>query len=756
MAKQGTAKREAVRIEGASRTAAAPPYRASTMSHRTPSKPIALRLLAAAALVVWMGAGIAPGTAARASAATQPDPTPSPSTVAPSDPAIGAPTIQAPAAGTVVTSAATTVSGSKAAGSGVQIQNGSGVVLCIVDPSPSTSFSCSATIGAGASVVVQAIATDANGADAGARSSVTVSSVPPPSIQSGGSAPGNGLVRGSGIPGATITATATSGESCSSQADTSGAWACLLAGGAKDGVYSLTATQVAAYAPATRSDTSAPARLVLDRTAPIPPTLSSPVNGSALPEANVRFAGAGEDGATVTVFAGSASVCQAIVSNGEWSCVAARLPSGAVRIVAIQRDTANNTSSGSGAVDLTVGNATPGPTPTPGQASPAPGDDPGTPAPTETPAAPAPAVPPPGSPPNPTSPSPDASPWNGDAWDAATPFTTPRAPLFSSGSVSEWAGTLILAALAIVGIALVSQVAAGAGTVSPARSMESAAARSRQRGTRFVVTGRNRRDLPARDRAAIPSPSTVTTVVAALVAVAGMLILSRPVDGTPAYARLLFASVTATFLVALVSVAVPAVAARIFGAGRIHTTVDPRGFVLIAVTAAASRILGLEPPLLFALVLTASTSLAVRRVTEGRVAATRIVALTVLGGASWLVGSVATAGGFGAVGGFASSLVTETLNLTTAAALGSAAIMMIPIGASAGRSLWAASRPAWFGIGFVVVTIELVLLGSRAPGMPGVVAAVGSALAVTGIALSASVWIWRRYVIPGLAADDAD
>jgi hypothetical protein len=269
-------------------------------------------------------------------------------------------------------------------------------------------------------------------------------------------------------------------------------------------------------------------------------------------------------------------------------------------------------------------------------------------------------------------------------------------------------------------------------------------------GQRFIVTGRNRSDVP-HGRRAIPSASSVSTVIAALVGVAGLLILSKPVDGTPAYARLLFASVTATFVVALVSVSVPAIASRLLGSGRLHTTVDPRGFVIIAAAAAVSRILGLEPPLLFALVLTASTSMAVRRATEGRVAVTRILALAALGGLSWTLGTVLPAD---APIRFASGLLTETLNLVTAAALGSAALMMLPFGASAGRSLWAASRPAWFAIGFVVLTMELVLLGSGSPTVMATVTAIGSTLAVGCIALSGSVWIWRRYVTPILEDDE--
>ncbi|PSL36415.1 hypothetical protein CLV49_0004 [Labedella gwakjiensis] len=751
MAEQGTAKREAVRIEGASWAAGSRSGRASipAASRRLPPFLSSLRILAA---VVLIAAGISVvslgGGAAVANAATDPGPTPSPSTIAPDEPEIGAPTFTAPTDGAVITSASTTVSGSKTAGSGVQIQNGAGDVLCVVDASPATSFSCSVTLGYGA-VTIQAIATDADGSGADARVTISVTSVPPPTIASGGSTPGNGLVRGTGIPGATITVTASSGETCTSKADTSGAWACLLTGGAADGAYRITATQVASFAPSARSDASAARQLVLDRTAPSPPTLSSPTGGSSLAETDARFEGTGENGATVTVFAGSSSVCQAIVSGGVWSCVAARLPGGDLRIVAIQRDIANNTSSGSSAVDIVVGGTTPSPSATPTPSIPSPSDQPAeTPAPTEVQPTPVPAQPTPDTPSSPSAPSPEASPWGGDAWDAATPFTTPRAPLFSSGSVSGWVGTFLLAALVLAGIALSTQLVTGAGAGSGAGP-------TRTPGTGYLLpsrtprfTGRNRRSVTDDERVG-PVPSSVTTVVAALIAVAGLLILSKPVDGTPAYARLLFASVTATFLVALVSVAAPAVVARLLGAGRIHTTVDPRGFAIIAVSVATSRILGLEPPLLFALVLTASTALVVRRATEGRVAAARILALAGLGGASWALGSVLSLDG-----GFASSLVTETLNLVTAAALGSAALMMIPVGASAGQSLWAASRPAWFGIGFVVVTVELVQLGSRTPEMTSSITSGGTAVAVAVIAVSASLWIWRRHVAPILEDED--
>lgn len=735
MAEQGTAEREAVRIEGASSATWSPARRASGTAR------ILRALSIGALLLVLSGAG-----ATAAQATTQPDP--NPSTESPTAPDIDDPEITSPIGGSVVTSTSTIVTGTKSAGSGVQIQNGAGDVFCVIDPSTSTSFSCRVVLGAGASITIRAIATDAEGADAGGRDTVTVTSVPPPVITSRGSTPGNGLVRGTGIAGATVTVAASSGDSCASIADSSGAWACLLGGRAPDGEYTTTATQVAGFAPGSPSDASAPSRLVLDRTVPSPPVVTSPVGGSSLPETDVRFAGTGEDGATVTVFAGSASVCQAIVADGAWSCVAARLASGDVRVVAIQRDTADNTSAGSAAIALVIEGATATPTPTP--TAPTPSDDPSaTPSPVETEETPAPATPSPESSPEPSTPSPESNPLDGDTWDAATPFTTPRAPLFSSGSAIEWARTIALAALGVLGIALATQVAAGRSATSPSGA---AAAPGRPAPTsRLGLTGRNRRDVVTAPRV-VPAPSSAATVVSALVAVAALLILSKPVDGTPAYARLLFASVTATFVVALVSVAVPAVAARLLGAGRVHVTVDPRGFLVIAATAAVSRLIGLEPPLLFALVLTASTALAVRRVTEGRVAAVRILALAALGGLSWAVGSAIPS--VGSVG-FASSLVTETLNLLTAASLGSAALMLIPVGASAGRSLWAASRSAWIAVGLVVVTVELVLLGSRTPEMTAAVTGAGAVLAVACIALSASVWIWRRHVAPILAEEDA-
>ena len=736
MAKQGTAKREAVRIEGAS-SAATPRL------GRAASRGRVLPILALAAVLLWsVGAG---GVAA--SAAPQPAPSPAPTTIEPDEPPITAPVFTAPAAGSVVTAATTTVRGTKTAGAGVQLQSASGAVLCIVDPSPATDFSCDVVLGAGAAVTVRAIATDASGADAGERASLTVRSVPPPAILSGGPAPTNGLVRGSGIPDATVSVSASSGESCSSLVGPSGAWTCVLSGRAADGVYSTTATQVAPFAPGSTSDSSPAARLVLDRSVPAPPIVSSPASGSTLAGTDVRFAGSGENGATVTVFAGSASVCQAIVSDRRWSCVADRLTDGTQRIVAIQRDIANNTSPGGMAVEVVVGATM---TPSPGPTTPTPDDEP-TPSPSAEAAdpSPSPAAPTPGESAGPDAALPTDPPRNQDTWDAATPFSTPRAPLFSSGSATEWVRTLILAALSVGAIALATQVARGR-TAAATRSVTGRAG-GLPAAPRLALTGRNRHGALAAPRTT-PVPSTVATAVAALVAVSALVILSKPVDGTPAYARLLFASVTATFVVALVSVAVPVVVARVIGAGRVHVTVEPRALLVVAGTAAASRILGLEPPLLLAVVLTASTALVVRRASEGVVAGARIVALAALGGASWALGSVLPAT---ASIGFAWSLVTETLNVLTAASLGSAALLLVPLGATAGRSLWGASRVAWILVGFVVVTLELVLLGSRSTEMTAAVTTAGSVLAIAGIALSVSISIWRRYVAPVLADEDA-
>lgn len=685
-------------------------------------------------------------------ASTEPAPAPTPSDPSPQPdaPEPVAPTITSPADGSAVTSARTTVSGTKSAGAGVIVETGGGTVLCTVNAGRATSFSCSGiAVPAGGAVVLRATGTGADGSPDGSGSSITVTSVPPPTVATSGASPVNGLVRGTGIPGARVTVTASSGESCGLTADSGGAWACLLTGSAPDGAYRLTATQEARFAPGVRSDPSGSVRIMLDRTAPVAPVVGAPADGSTLPAGEVEFSGTGENGATVTVFVGSASVCQAIVSSGRWSCVAA-VAAGRARIVAVQRDVASNSSPGSNAVGVVLGTRTTPPAPTPTPSSPAPTPTPApsdgvTPAPgaTDTPSdgsdpgAPlAPLAPPapgagPGAPPSP------------DAWDATTPFSAPLSPLLASGTAADVTRAVVLAAL------VSSSIALGALLL-----LRGAPAAERAGATRrIVLAGRNRQEI-AVTRTAAPAGSSSTsgtTVVFALLAVAALLILSRPVDGTPAYARLLFAAVTATAVIALVSVVVPAMVARWLGGGRLHTTVDPRGFLIVAGAAAASRLVDLDPPVLFALVVTASTAAAVGRATEGRIALARIAGLAVLGvlaGATGMLLSPALQPGF------ASSLVIETLNVLTAAALGSATIMLIPLGTSTGRALWASSRLGWLALAIVVVALEIALLGSRSTESADAVAALGTIGVVACATLVLSVWIWRRFVTPELTREN--
>ncbi|RWZ64649.1 hypothetical protein ELQ92_07865 [Labedella populi] len=750
MGTREAAKRDAGRTVGTSVVARTPLGRASV--------PVSARrvMLALAGLVVAVMSVGGPHVSAPASAAAERasvDPAPTPSaeptpSAPPSAPQPAAPAITSPPDGSAVTTARTVVSGTKPADSGVRLETSDGTRLCVVDAGPDTSFSCGGlTLPIGGDVALRAVGTLADGSAAGVVTTIHITSVPPPVVSSNGSRPVNGLIRGSGIPGAVVSVISSSGESCSLTADAGGAWACLLTGSAPDGAYSLTATQEAPFAPGVHSDASAPMRVVLDRTAPAPPVVTAPTAGSTLPDRDVRFAGTGEDGSTVTVFVGSASVCQAIVSAARWSCVATALATGDARVVAIQKDAAGNSSSGSDAVALVV--AAPPGSPTPSPTAPT-RTLPSTPG-----AAPSPDVPDapddldegasPASPPDPgvPRPTPPAPPEN-DAWDATTPFSTPLSSLLASSPGIGGLRAIVLAVLIATTIAL--------GALLHLRGTSAAPVGAPAR--RVVLTGRNRATAPiARSDGAAESPTSAsaTTVLFALVAVAGILILSRPVDGTPAYARLLFASVTATAVVALVSVVVPALVARWLGGGRLHIAVDARGFLIVAGTAAASRIFDLDPPALFALVVTASTAAAVGRATEGRVAAARIVGLTLLGVFGWGAGILLAPA---LQPGFASSLVVETLNVLTAAALGSATIMLIPLGTSTGRSLWAASRIGWLALAVLVVALEISLLGSRSPEAADAVAAIGVTGVVGCCALFLSVWIWRRVVAPELTRED--
>lgn len=638
-----------------------------------------------------------------------------------------------------------TVSGSGTPGDVIDVSGGS---------SPGAAESCRQTVGDdgrwscalqslpdGPGVPVRAESATGGGADSG-----RVDVLRPPIIAGDGVVATGGGVRGTAYPGARVTVTAETGASCTFPADSNGAWACVLSGNLPDGRHSVTATQLAGFS-SQRSASSARVPIDVDRTAPGAPGITAPAGGASVRAGEpVAFGGTGETGAHVTLYAstsqGASVVCAADVTAGSWGCQGA-LPAGGYTLSALQRDAAGNVSPGSNVIALTVEAAAAAPTPSPTR-TPSPSATP-----TPVPAAPG-AVPPRLTAPRDT-----------DDW-IATPFSTASAPVVSTASLPGWMRSVGLAIAAILLLVL------------PARLLTVALARGRSgtgRRRSVSVFGRNRprsemsdasplfggtKKPPVAVSAAAPAAGTAAAAsatrqppwLAPLVALASALLvtLSTPLPDAAAFGRVLLA----------VTIAVAAVNAVWLLAGRglaphlglpvPRVIVRPGLLIVVAVAAIGSRLVGLSPALLFALVLGLSLGPHAGRVRRGRVAAVQLSAVAALGVLAWL-----TVGLIGTPTGAFSAFLLELANALALVGIGSAAVMLLPLGGLAGRAVAQWSRWLWTGLSLVVYTVLFALLlpvASLVERGVGVILIVG--LAAGFAAASVAVWLWERYVAPAL------
>jgi hypothetical protein len=247
--------------------------------------------------------------------------------------------------------------------------------------------------------------------------------------------------------------------------------------------------------------------------------------------------------------------------------------------------------------------------------------------------------------------------------------------------------------------------------------------------------------------ATIPSTRISGWATAAVGAVAVLLVtLSAPVSDAGAYAGVLLA----------VAAAVAAVNAVWVLAGRglathLHLPVPqlvlrPGMLVVVAVAAIGSRLLGLSPALLFALVLGLSLGPHAGRVRRGRISAVQVSAVAALGVLAWLAVGVLPA----ATDPF-TAFLAEFVGVLALAGIGSAAVMLLPIGGLAGRAIAQWSRWLWGGLSLVVYTVLFALLlpvASLVERGVGPIVIVG--VAVGFAAASVAFWLWERYVAPAL------
>ncbi|GAB3616507.1 hypothetical protein GCM10027416_10640 [Okibacterium endophyticum] len=690
------------------------------------------------------GASFAAPDTPDATPETTPDgsapPTPSEPPASSRPPAPAPVTITSPTAGAFFGTGDVTVSGTKAPGTSVQILAGAPREnVCTVEADQAGTFTCTATVPSAETLSLTAVEIDGASGARRESSPVTISVLAPPTIDGVSPQLSSGFVSGTGYPGATLRLSTESGESWDVTVPASGQWS---HGGPRElvsGRYTLTAVQSTAFSAPETSQRSTPVTIDLDKDAPAPPRITAPSQGQSFSEREFRISGNGESGASLIVYAmadgaGSRVACETRVQAGRWQCTGAVPSDGTFSISAFQQDAAGNPSATSNTVTVTVGDASPAPSP-----APTPGDRPSTSPenqsesnPTPGPSEPAPGPSPSESPE--AGPGTPAQPPSAEPWAARTPFTTSVPSALATGD-ALWLRSVLLA-LAAVALLLV-----------PARMLAttvSGAISHRRPRLRVQLTGRNRR-VPPPDPAAGESAVRAYGAGMAAAGVGALLVMfAHPIHGELAYLRLYLASLIAVTLVNGAAL-LPVLLARRSPHTPPVVRVAPRYLVAIIGTAVLSRVVGLEPALIFGLVFSVGFGSDVAddaRAPRARLALTRIAALLAVGVSGWLVSTAV-----GAPTGVWLTLLAETANITALTAITSAALLLIPLGQLSGRMILGWSKPVWFAAALVVFTLLFGLFSPAIDSLQARPSALGVAvMALVFAAVGASTWVWRRLV----------
>jgi hypothetical protein len=262
-------------------------------------------------------------------------------------------------------------------------------------------------------------------------------------------------------------------------------------------------------------------------------------------------------------------------------------------------------------------------------------------------------------------------------------------------------------------------------------------------------TGRNR---TAGERDEKPLLPPAAALAAAIAAGAVLVALGFGVDDQVRYVRLLVAITIGIVVVNGLGMALPAlVVGRRLGL-RLRLRVSTRMLLAAAVACLATRILGLEPPLVLGVLVVAglvdregATLDEVGDTRRGGIlAAAQLGSLALVSFAAWAAhGLVPSAGST-----FGLEVVREALATVALAGLGSLIVLLLPLGTLPGQALWTWSKSTLAGLSVVGAALAAVVYagspGEAFPVMPLVVAAVVFAV----VALSA--WVWVRWVEPAM------
>ncbi len=562
---------------------------------------------------------------------------------------------------------------------------------------------------------------------------ITLHVLGPPTIAGSGAVVTTGLVTGAAYPRAGIrvrTVPVTGGAStevaCPAAA-ADGSWYCPV--DAASGEYSVQAWQFSPDDPSQSSPRSAPRPLTVDREVPSAPVMESPRNGDRVPTSGAGFSGTGESGTAVDVFADGVLLCSATVGAGRWSCAAGTAMEGSRTVQGIQRDPAGNYSppSAPATVEFSDGGTAPAPT-----------------APTDP--APEPAVPPapddPGGesgPIMPTDPGTGAPPGSSD-WGAPSGFGGSLPSVASAVSGNGWVlGLLFGAAFALI-IALPARLLGGA---LRARGIPAAPR----------IFGRNRRREPdssplgpAADgpRHAGPRPRRRwLVVVIALAAATVITALASGVQGEPRFARMLLSVGIGIAVVNAVGVVLTSALVARAGGARRALRLMPVFLVVGLIGALASRLAGIEPPVVVGMVLAVATVGAAGARAGALMQLAQVGSIAALATASWIAHDLVVD-----ADGFWGQSLAETFAAICITGFGSAVLLLIPVGSLPGRAIFDWSPGAWFATCIPVVGIGAMAF-TASSGFP-TLAVVGAACAIGALCLAG--WAWMRFIEPTLAA----
>ncbi len=535
-----------------------------------------------------------------------------------------------------------------------------------------------------------------------------------------------GIISGSGFVGAGIRIIGSGPQDPSGDCTTvqaGGLWSCPLPV-TKSGDYLISVQQTWQGAA---GGISAQRSVTVDKVPPGLPMISQPAAGDRIAANSATFVGGGENASRVDVFADGVLACSTFVTQGQWSCAASGLPSGEHTIQAIQWDAAGNASGATSGFTVTFGYVAVVP---PGPAAPAAPSTPATPPPPAS--APGPTAsytPPPTFPhlPPPIGGSSGRAP--GDTWGTPTGYGAAIPSLAMTATSGTWLWGALIAIAFIAGVAL------------PARLMLNTL-RGRVSGRARRFAGRNRPESDHDDRPVLPARVTAVGALAAAVLFAA---LAGGVQGEVRYLRLVIAITVALAVLNALGVMLPgAIAGRALGVDT-GLRLAPAFLIIGAFTAIVSRVDGIQPPLIIGIVIATAFSTGAPRRGLGLVALAELVAITLLGFGAWLGHSA-----IGPVTGFGPALASETLATLCIAALGSVALLVLPIGRMPGRTVFEWSKPAWLACALAACTLAAVVI-AQAPSFPVVWVAGASAIFAVGCL---ATWVWVRHVEPVFGRDE--